>query len=33
MMPDWPSRAEDMNFIANTDRAGGGFIPDRAAAG
>lgn len=32
MMPDWPARAEDMNFIANTDRAGGGFDPAQAAA-
>jgi len=31
MMPDWPARAKDMNFIANTDRAGGGFIPDKVA--
>ena len=31
MMPDWPARAKDLNFIANTDRAGGGFIPDKVA--
>ena len=33
MMPDWPARAEGMNFIANSDRAGGGFDAAQAAVG
>ena len=33
MMPDWPERAKDMNFIANTDRASGGFIRKKCCGG